>query len=145
MSLDKKQDVVSIELTGDDTALEKARLFLLEQATEHGLPASKTFHLELALEELLVNVVNYAYKETPGELFTVTCCSDADFLVVSIIDVGPAFNPLTKEAPDLDKSIEEREIGGLGIFLTREMVDEFAYKRHDGKNISTFKLMLCDT
>jgi len=140
--LDKKQDYDSIELVADKSALEKARVFVLGHAERMQLPEMKVFKLELALEELLVNVVNYAYQEDTGKTLTVGCVQEAACMVVCITDVGRPFNPLMKDAPELDKSIEEREIGGLGIFLTRQMVDDFKYERTDGKNISTFKLSL---
>ena len=68
--------------------------------------------------------------------------ADGDTAVLTFIDGGVPFDPLTRKAPDVTLSAEEREIGGLGIFLTRKLMDEVRYRREDGRNILTLRKRL---
>lgn len=103
------------------------------------LPESRIQQVLLATEEALVNIISYAYpEEAPGDL-TVTCKPAPEKgLMICFQDRGKAFNMLDKEAPDLTASLEDRAVGGLGIFFIRQMIDELDYERTDGKNILTF-------
>ena len=93
--------------------------------------------LRLAVEEAVVNVINYAYPpDTEGEV-TVTLMSNDQALRFQIIDAGVAFDPTEQEKADTTLSAEERRIGGLGIYLVRELMDTINYERQDGKNILT--------
>jgi anti-sigma regulatory factor (Ser/Thr protein kinase) len=121
-------------------SLEPARLFVTGFNEEANLPPARIFNLELALEEILVNVINYAYPDRSNGTVTIGCSAEIGQITVSIRDQGKPFDPLLKEEPDLNCSIEERPIGGLGIFLTREMVDEIHYEHRNGFNITTFTL-----
>jgi len=93
----------------------------------------------LATEEALVNIFSYAYAESdPGQVRVVCEPAEKNGLTIRFEDSGTAFNMLDADDPDLTLSIEERGIGGLGIFFIRQMIDELAYERKDGKNILTF-------
>ncbi|MDD2237460.1 MAG: ATP-binding protein [Kiritimatiellae bacterium] len=129
-----------IPIPADEKALETARQFVLEQAERLNLPAPIIFKIELALEEILVNVVHYAYPPGTTGVVDVGCLTDEAGISLCIADSGRPFNPLEKEKPDLDIELEERQIGGLGIFLTREMVDAIEYRREQDRNIITFTI-----
>jgi len=104
-------------------------------AREAGFSEHKIGAMELAAEEAIVNVVNYS-SEKPGSMITVTCSTDSEEgFHISIIDSGPPFDPLRKDLPDTDAGIDDRPIGGLGIFLIKEMTDGVTYTRKEGKNI----------
>ena len=133
-------DFLFIHIPADEHALETARMFVLEKAEALELSASSIFKLELALEEILVNVVHYAYPEGTTGIVDVGCLPEEAAISVCICDAGRAFNPLEKETPDLELGIEDRQIGGLGIFLTREMVDDIQYRREQDRNIITFTI-----
>ena len=93
--------------------------------------------LRLAIEEAVVNVIDYAYPlGTEGEI-DILVQSDGQILRVIISDRGVAFDPTTKEKADTSLSAEDRQIGGLGILLVRELMDTINYERTDGKNILT--------
>ena len=93
--------------------------------------------LRLAVEEAVVNVIKYAYPaDTEGNV-EVRVSSDGDVLHFQIIDTGVAFDPTAKEKTDITLSAEDRQIGGLGILLVRELMDSINYERIDGKNILT--------
>ena len=103
---------------------------------EHGVPMGVVFKFQLALDELLTNVVSYAFEPHSGNpvIKVMLHLTDKDITAV-IMDNGRPFNPLHDAAdPDLDLSAEERDIGGLGIHLTKAFVDELAYERRDGWN-----------
>lgn len=117
--------------------------------------------IDLAVEEIFVNIAHYAYKNTKDEKTSAKdkACSQntggqldehpgeveisADFknsvLSVTFCDSGIPFNPLLKEAPDLTLSAEKRKIGGLGIFLTKKFMDSVDYVYQDKKNKLTFQ------
>ena len=100
--------------------------------------------LELVLEELLVNVINHAYKGAEGdvEVVCLECDTEAEpfRFCMEIRDQGPPFDPSAKESPDTAASMDERSIGGLGIHLVREMTEDFTYRREGNCNITHFCL-----
>ena len=97
-------------------------------------PPDLLFRANLILEELGLNIINYGYDDGVHEI-EIVLNSEPDQLCIEITDDGKAFDP-TEDAPDpsLTAPLEERPIGGVGVHLVRTMVDEFRYKREDGKN-----------
>lgn len=95
------------------------------------------YQLRLVSEEALINIINYAYDKEVGELKISCETINDDTIFIEISDTGVAFDPLQKEDPDITLPIEEREVGGLGIFIIKTIMDTVDYKREDGKNILT--------
>ena len=96
------------------------------------------FKLRLSIEEAVENVVRYAYSGGIGWLEAGTSLDqDKLLLTIELRDAGVPFNPLEKEDPDITLSAEEREVGGLGIFLCKKMMDSLSYRYEDGNNILT--------
>ncbi len=95
--------------------------------------------LDLAVEEIYINIAHYAYQPESGTV-EICCCitseEDAEVPTVSITfrDKGKPFNPLEKADPDITLSADERNIGGLGIFLTKKFMDEVTYTYENGQN-----------
>jgi anti-sigma regulatory factor (Ser/Thr protein kinase) len=108
--------------------------FVSELAKAAGIHPKRVAHLELAVEEAVMNIASYAYPIPPGDV-TVRVEWIGDRLVTSLIDDGVPFDPLKVDAPDLHAGAEERPVGGLGIFLLRRIMDEVHYERHDGHNV----------
>ncbi|WP_375793706.1 anti-sigma regulatory factor [Chlamydia sp. 12-01] len=105
-------------------------------------PKEKLLKLELACEELLVNIISYAYQEaqSPGTI-AIRCNGNKEALQVTIKDNGSSFNPLTASIDIQDQlPLDERKLGGLGIFLAKNSVDEFQYERHGDANIVHLKI-----
>lgn len=96
--------------------------------------------VELAVEEMYTNIASYAYKGGKGDA-EVDCILSDDPREVTIVftDGGLPYNPLEKDDPDVTLKAEDRQIGGLGIFLTKKFMDDIAYEYKDGKNILTIK------
>lgn len=94
--------------------------------------------LEVALEELFVNIAYYAYPDSDGEAdirLTVT----SEYIEITLSDSGIPYNPLAKPDPDVTLSADDRDIGGLGIFMTKKLMDDISYEYVDGKNITTIR------
>ena len=100
-----------------------------------GLPQELNMPINLALEEAVSNVMLYAYPGKSGQVLVE--CDKSDKLVFTISDSGVPFDPTQQEDPDVTQSAEERPIGGLGIFLVRQIMDDIRYERKDDKNILT--------
>lgn len=98
-------------------------------------PVQRIREMELALEEALVNIVRYAYPETGGDV-TVSCrVEDSRRVVLNISDGGIPFNVLEAPFPDLTADVDERKVGGLGVYLIKRMADEARYRRDGNRNL----------
>nr|WP_321502572.1 ATP-binding protein [uncultured Dethiosulfovibrio sp.] len=116
----------------DLSHLEDLRTFLLTQV-EGLLSRNKIGYLDLAVEEVFVNICTYAYKIPPGRV-EVTFTEDLDRVSVQFCDDGVPFDPLAHVEPDVRGSIDDRPQGGLGILLVRRVMDEVHYSRGNGYN-----------
>ena len=104
------------------------------------MPTDETlcFKIRLSVEEAVENVVRYAYEGGIGWLEAGTSLDkDSLVLTIELRDAGVPFNPLEHEDPDITLSAAEREVGGLGIFLCKQMMDSLSYRYEDGNNILT--------
>lgn len=108
-----------------------------EFCSVHGIPTATAYAVNLSVDELLTNTISYGYEDSGEHRIDLTIRLDGDVLALEISDDGVEFEPDSAEAPDTDASIEDRPIGGLGIFLTRQMTDSFDYRRDEGRNIVT--------
>ena len=99
--------------------------------------------LQIVVEELFVNIAHYAYSPEIGEA-VISCNVDQSppSITIQFRDQGTPFNPLAKEDADISLSAEEREIGGLGIFMVKEYMDAVDYAYEDGQNILTIRKQL---
>ena len=117
---------------------------VMDFATEHlearDCPMKISMQIELVVEEIFVNIASYAYQPDIGSAtFCMEFEENPDAVLMTFIDNGKPYNPLEKIDPDTSLDIEERDIGGLGIFLVKKNVDEISYKYEDGKNILIMK------
>lgn len=110
--------------------------FVTDAAGSAGLHPKRIIQLQLAVEEAVANICNYAYEVPPGELL-IQISGDEKHFILKLVDKGIPFDPLTLKEPDLKAGIEERSIGGLGILLIRRIMDEVHYKREGIWNILT--------
>ncbi len=118
--------------------LESMFAFIRQAAARQGFDGQATNKIQLACEEALVNVINYAYPGKGGEL-DIECVNRPDRLVITISDSGVPFDPLALPEPDINAPFEERKIGGLGIFMMRKIMDDVSYRREGGRNILTLE------
>lgn len=111
-------------------------------AAEHGLDASAAFALNVALDELVNNVVSYGLRDGEGHFLEVRMRVAGGRLEVEVEDDGVAFDPFERAAPDTDLPLEERSIGGLGIEIVRQLMDEARYERQGNRNLVTLRRSL---
>ena len=111
--------------------------FLDRQAGVYKLEELLSMQIKLALEEAVTNVILYAYPDKKDQDIRIDMSCENKRLTIVITDTGIAFNPLERQEPDLTLSLEERPIGGLGIFLVKQLMTEVTYSHSDGKNILT--------
>ena len=127
----------SLTLPNDIETIPQLNEFIDTVAEEIGLDMSLTMSLNLAIEEAVVNVMEYAYPEGEQGNVDIEVIADDKWLTFIISDNGIPFDPTTQEDADTTLSAEERPIGGLGIFLVRQLMDSINYQRENGKNILT--------
>lgn len=99
------------------------------------LPMAAVFQLNLALEEAVVNVMNYAYPGKEGMPVRLTAERQDNEVIFTLEDDGVAFDPTQAEEPDISLAVEDRPIGGLGIFLVNQIMDKVSYARVGGTNV----------
>ena len=103
----------------------------------YGIPKQVRLKMNVVFDELLTNIISYAYQDNKEHDIGIKVELSADRLKVSMVDEGIPFNPLGVETPDMDLPLEERKIGGLGIHLVRNMMDKVSYRRRIDKNVIT--------
>ena len=116
--------------------LQKMFSFIKEASSRQGFPEELIDKIQLACEEALVNVISYAYPSGEGDL-SIYCENKENCIEIVISDSGIPFDPLSISDPDIFSPIEERKIGGLGIFMMKEIMDGVKYKRDETQNILT--------
>ena len=114
------------------TALEEALAFVRDTCQGAGIDMPDMLRLSLVVEELFTNTVEHGGGDHTS--VGIALRFEADHLVVGYDDDAPAFNPLRVPAPDLDLPLAQREPGGLGVHLVRELSDELRYRRERGRN-----------
>lgn len=118
--------------------LEQVLEFVNGLLEEKNSPMNLVFELDIAVEELFVNIAHYAYTPEIGEA-TIQVSFEEEDVVITFIDRGIPYNPWEKKDPDITLSLEERQIGGLGIYMVKNSMDEVDYAYIDGKNVVTIK------
>ena len=114
--------------------------FATEHLEERDCPMKVVMQTELVIEEIFVNIANYAYNPEIGSAtFCMEFEDNPNAVLMTFIDSGKPYNPLEKTDPDTTLGIDERDVGGLGIFLVKKNVEELAYEYADGKNILRMK------
>ncbi len=110
--------------------------FVEENLEEHGCPMKVQTQIEIAAEEIFVNIAHYAYAGTPDTgLATVRIAFNGNEAELTFIDSGVPYNPLAKPDPDITLPSSKRPVGGLGIYMVKKSMDSVFYEYRDGKNI----------
>ena len=127
-----------LTLTATIDNISEATAFVDAQLEELGCPMKAQMQLDIAVDELFGNIARYAYAPETGEATLRFEYDEAEKAVrLTFIDRGVYYDPLKKEDPDVTLSSQEREVGGLGIFLVKKTMDGMFYERRDGQNILT--------
>ena len=133
------------DITVDATLenLEVVQNFVNEELELQGCSMKVMMQIEIAVEEIFVNIVHYAYNPQVGKA-TVRCevTDNPMQVIIQFLDSGIPFDPMAKEDADITLSAEERNIGGLGIYMVKQSMDEVNYEYKDGKNVLTIRKVL---
>lgn len=129
-----------LELNNDVAELERLAEAVDEFCGAQGLPPKLAFNLNLVLEEVVVNVINYAFPDGNGadEPIYVRVALEGGKVIGEVRDTGMAFDPLVGGPPDFALDLDKREIGGLGVHFLKTLMDEVSYRRTERYNILRF-------
>ena len=114
--------------------------FVDSRLEEEDCPIGLQMKIDVAVEELFVNIASYAY--TPGSgsaTVRMEVEEDPKTVVITFVDCGVPYDPLAKEDPDVTLSLNDREIGGLGIFMVKKSMDDMIYAYENGQNVLTIR------
>lgn len=136
-------DPDELDLEAETENLAEVQAFVDERLERADCPLKTQMQLGVAVEEIFVNIASYAYEPGKGRAkIRVAFSENQDEVSITFIDSGIPYDPLAREDPNVRAPAEEREIGGLGIFMTRKLVDDASYEYKNGQNILTLKKKL---
>lgn len=118
--------------------LDRVRDFVNALLEERGCGDRELMSIDLALEELFVNIASYAYAPDTGMAVIRVSFPEEKTVSITLTDTGREYNPLAKEDPDITLPASERAIGGLGIYMVKKSMDEVTYEYKDSENRLTF-------
>lgn len=137
---------LKIEATIDNLA--QVFRFLSESMESCNVDTKVKRQIKLCVEELFVNIAHYAYDPDVGmakiSIDTVQDENGKPKMVISFADEGRPYDPLSAPEPDIEAELDDRRIGGLGVFLVRAAMDSVEYEHKDGQNITTIEKELCE-
>lgn len=130
---------ISVELKNDVIEIGRMSQIVDEFCASNKLPPDTVFALTLSLEEILTNVITYGYDDNDEHVIIVRLNLHQGQVCIQVEDDGKPFNPLEVEAPNIDKPLEEKPIGGLGIHLVKNHMDSLKYQRKEERNLLIMK------
>lgn len=127
-------------IAADRNNLLKVQSFIDEQLEDAGCPMLTQIAIDVAVEEIFVNISSYAYDQEIGvAVVQVEMLDDPLSVKITFIDNGKQYDPLAKPDPDITLGAKERKKGGLDIYMVKNSMDDMRYEYRDGKNILTIK------
>jgi anti-sigma regulatory factor (Ser/Thr protein kinase) len=130
---------LTLALKNNIEEINRLHSFIEEVGEVFALPMKTVMNLNLVLEEAVTNVIMYAYPKEEHEYIHLTAKEQEGKLIFILTDSGKAFDPTQAPDADITLSADDRQIGGLGIFLIRKIMNEVKYERIDGKNVLTLE------
>ena len=136
----------SLTVPAELEQLQTVQDFIAEELESRDCPMKAQFQIEVAVEEIFVNIAHYAYGGKPGEAaIGLDVIPNPKSCRIVFRDKGVPYNPLEKPDPDITLSAEERQIGGLGIYMVKQSMDKVEYRYEDGCNILTIEKNIDDS
>jgi serine/threonine-protein kinase RsbW len=142
VSITRIGETMNIRIKNDLSELARTMDLVEAFGREHNLTAKVIHDVNLAIDEIVCNIISYGFDDDLEHEISLVFDVIEDDLVIQIEDEGKEFNPLDAKTPELEKSIEDREIGGLGIHLVRHFMHQIEYTRIEGRNILSLKKKL---
>ncbi len=130
---------ITIRLPAEVREIERLNRLVRQFGELHEIPSRALYAVNLALDEVVTNVVLYGFETSAGQEVAVRVETTGDDLRSEVVDAGREFNPLNAPVPDLTVALEERALGGLGIHLARSLMDRVEYRRDGAKNVLTMR------
>ncbi len=124
-----------LALANDLAEIERLNTAMAIFLEQQEIPPKAGYTINLALEEMITNIIKYGYDDDQRHEIRVGLTLDGDRLTLRVEDDGHEFDPLAVGTPDTHQPIQDREIGGLGIYLVRSMTERMAYRREGGRNV----------
>jgi serine/threonine-protein kinase RsbW len=128
---------ITIRLPVEVREIERLNTLVRRFGELHEVPSRALYAVNLALDELVTNTILYGFEDAAGQWFRVRVEVSGAELQGELVDEGRHFNPLEVPAPNLDASLRDRELGGLGLHLVRSLMDRLDYRREGTKNVLT--------
>lgn len=139
--MDAKNEELVIEAEKEN--LDRVMDFVNSRLESICCPPDAQIQIDIAVEEIFINIASYAYAPDKGHVTVrVELFNDPMMVTITFMDHGVPFNPLARKDPDVNLPINVRNIGGLGIFMTKKLMDDMQYTYLDGRNILTLKKKL---
>ena len=140
ISCGKEKHVKELVIGARTENLDQVIAFVDENLEEADCSMKAQMQIDVAVEEIFVNIAQYAYTPAEGEaVIRLDTEKNPGAVTITFIDSGVPFNPLAVEEPDVTLSAKDRKVGGLGIFMVKRSMDDVAYEYADNKNILTIK------
>ncbi len=135
--------MAELTLKAEVEKLDQVLDFINDNLESYHCPLRISTQLAVAVEEIFVNIANYAYGDGEGQVTVrMTFLEDPLLVAITFMDEGRPYDPTKRPDPDITLSVDERGIGGLGIYIVKQSMDEVAYRYEDGKNVLTIKKRL---
>lgn len=136
--MEKRIAEITLEATVEN--IERVTDFVNAELEKLDCPQKAKLQLDIAIDELFGNIVRYAYRPEVGPATVrISVCEDPLAVSVTFIDHGKPYDPLKNEDPDVTMGLDDREIGGLGIFIVKNSMDQISYSYENGQNILRIK------
>jgi len=137
--------VVSISLLNHRREVERLAGLVEQFGEAHRLATDDINGINLLLDEIVINIISHGYDDEREHQILVTLALENGVLAIRVEDDGRPFNPLDVPGPNLDLPIEERPIGGLGVYIARSIADQMDYRRDAGRNVLTMRKRMSGT
>ena len=132
---EREAHTIELQLASELDAIERVTGLFDAFAAAHHVPDATRRTFDIAFDDLLNNIISYAYDGEPDHVIDVRVELSGGALVASFADDGPEFDPFAMDAPDTEADLDDRDIGGLGVHLVKSMMDDARYERRDARNV----------
>ena len=134
----------NILINNNHSEIERLSKAVAEFGKKNNLSSEVIYDVRLALEEVVSNIINYGFEDNYEHQISIEMNLQGETLTMKIKDDGKPFNPLEVKSTNLEKPFDEREIGGMGIYIVRKLMDKILYKREEGNNVLQLTKYLAD-
>ena len=139
MDRNAHDDTLQLSLVNDLREIGAAAAKIDAYCEAQGLTPQIAYAVNLSIDEILTNTISYGYDDEEEHRIDLSLSLEGDTLIVVIVDDGRAFDSSLERDPNIEATLEERALGGLGLFLVQQMMDDVAYQRRDDFNVVTLR------